>query len=256
MKQARMARKSRAPGGALSAKKQSLKEQRAASLSLMLLAMVGATYATSAEAIEYGGPAALTITPEQPSVEAGTPLTADVGFLGSNGSGDFLFASLSIGSYDLTIAWNPSLLSFSSLNFGSFLDAPNSFQVFNASAGSLEVVEISLGSLANQSGFGSLPLFDITFDSLAAGTSPLTFDRVANGGPSVGDEIGNAFTNFFSFDSSVDITARAGTGTGTMTAPEMDVASAGSALTLFVGGVLVLSSRRSTRVPQKGASTL
>jgi len=248
MKQARMARKSRAPGGALSAKKQSLKEQRAASLSLMLLAMVGATYATSAEAIEYGGPAALTITPEQPSVEAGTPLTADVGFLG--------LQQQLIGSYDLTIAWNPSLLSFSSLNFGSFLDAPNSFQVFNASAGSLEVVEISLGSLANQSGFGSLPLFDITFDSLAAGTSPLTFDRVANGGPSVGDEIGNAFTNFFSFDSSVDITARAGTGTGTMTAPEMDVASAGSALTLFVGGVLVLSSRRSTRVPQKGASTL
>jgi hypothetical protein len=249
MKQARMARKSRVPGAALSAKEQSLKEQRAASLSLMLLAMVGATYASSAEAtIVYGGPAKLTITPEQPSVEAGTPLTADVGFSG--------LQQQLIGSYDLTIAWNPSLLSFSSHSFGSFLDAPNSIQDFNASAGSLEVVEVSLGSLANQSGFGSLPLFDITLDSLAAGTSPLTFDRAANGGLTVGDEIGNAFTNFLSIDSSVDITARAGTGTGTMTAPEMDVASAGSALTLFVGGVLVLSSRRSIRVPQKDASKL
>jgi hypothetical protein len=252
MKQARMARKSRAPGGALSAKKQSLKEQRAASLSLMLLAMVGATYATSAEAIEYGGgPAILAITPEQPSVQAGTPFTADVGFSG--------LQQQLIGSYDLTITWNPSLLSFSSLSFGSFLDAPNSLQDFNASAGSLEVGETSLGFLANQSGFGSLPLFNVTFDSLAAGTSPLAFNTVPNGalsGLTVADEIGNAFTNFFSFDSSVDITARAGTGTGTMTAPEMDVASAGSALTLFVGGVLVLSSRRSTRVPQKGASKL
>jgi hypothetical protein len=249
MKQPRMAGKSRAPGAALSAKQQSLKEQRAASLSLMLLAMVGATYASSAEAtIAYGGPAKLTITPEQPGVQVGTPLTADVGFSG--------LQQQLIGSYDLTIAWNPSLLSFSSLSFGSFLDAPNSLQDFNASAGSLEVAEDSLGSLANQSGFGSLPLFNVTFNSLAAGTSPIAFNTVANGGLTVGDQIGNAFTNFFSFDTSVDITAPAGSGTGPMMAPEMDVASAGSALTLFVGGVLVLSGRRSTRVPQKGASKL
>jgi hypothetical protein len=245
MKQPRMARQSRAPGAALSAKQQSLKEQRAASLSLMLLAMVGAAYASSAEAtIVYGGPAKLTITPEQLSVQAGTPLTADVGF-------SDLQQQL-IGSYDLTIAWDPSLLSFSSLSFGSFLDAPNSIQDFNAAAGSLEVAEVSFGSLANQSGFGSLPLFDITFDSLAAGTSALAFDAVSNGGLTVGDENGNAFINFVTFDSSVGITAPAGP---PMMAPEMDVASAGSALTLFVGGVLVLSGRRSIRVPQKGAST-
>jgi hypothetical protein len=156
----------------------------------------------------------------------------------------------------LTITWNPSLLSFSSLSFGSFLDAPNSIQDFNAAAGSLEVAEVSLGSLANQSGFGSVPLFDVTFDSLAAGTSPLAFDTAANGGITIGDEIGNAFTNFVTLASSVDITAPAGSGTGPMMAPEMDVASAGSALTLFVGGVLVLCSRRTIRVAQKGASTL
>jgi cohesin domain-containing protein len=252
MKRPRMARRPRAPGAALSAKEQSLKEQRAASLSLMLLAMVGATYASSAEAtIVYGGPATLTITPEQASVQVGTPLTADVGFSG--------LQQQLIGSYDLTLTWNPALLSFSSVSFGSFLDAPNSLQDFNATAGSLEVGETSLGSLANQSGFGSIPLFDVTFDSLAAGTSPLAFNTVANGdlsGLTVGDDIGNTFTNFVTVDSSVVITAPAGSGTGPMMAPEMDVASAGSALTLFVGGVLVLSGRRSIRVPQKGASKL
>jgi hypothetical protein len=215
----------------------------------MLLAMAGATYASSAEAtIAYGGPAKLTITPEQPGVQVGTPLTADVGFSG--------LQQQLIGSYDLTIAWDPSLLSFSSLSFGTFLDAPNSIQAFNASAGSLEVAEDSLGSLANQSGFGSLPLFNVTFDSLAAGTSPLAFNTMANGGLTVGDETGNAFTNFFTFDSSVAITTPARPGTGPMVAPEMDVTSAGSALTLFVGGVLVLRGRRSIRVPQKPASTL
>jgi cohesin domain-containing protein len=217
-------------------KRQSLKEQRAASLSLMLLAAVAGTHASTADAtIAYGGPARLTITPGQPSVQAGTNLVADVAFSG--------LQDQRIGSYDLTVTWNPALLSFSSLSYGAFLDGPgNSFQGFNPSTGSLEVSEFSFGSLANQNGFGTVPLFDVTFNSIAAGTSPLAFDAVSNGGLSVGDENGGSFTNFLSFDSSVNITAVP----TQMSAPEIDPASAASALTLFVGGLLVLSGRRST----------
>jgi hypothetical protein len=220
-------------------KTQSLKEQRAASLSLMLLAAVAGTHASTADAtIAYGGPASLTITPEQPSVQVGTDVVADVAFSGLQ---DQL-----IGSYDLTVTWNPALLSFSSVTYGAYLDGPdNSFQDFNSSTGSLEVAEISFGSLANQSGFGTVPLFDVTFNTIAPGTSPVAFDTVSNGGLTVGDENGNSFTDFLSIDSSVDVTPAPGQGGGgIMSAPEIDPASAGSALTLFVGGLLVLGSRR------------
>jgi Cohesin domain len=219
---------------------QTVKEQRAASLSLMLLAAVAGTHATSADAsVPYGGPASLTITPEQPSVQQGTQVVADVGFSG--------LQQQLIGSYDLTVTWDPTLLSFSSVSYGAFLDGPDlSAQFFTPASGALEVAEISFGPLANQNGFGSVPLFDITFNSLAAGTSPLTFDKVANGGLIVGDENGGSFTNFLSFDSSVDITAApgGGGGGGVTAAPEIDAASTGSALTLFVGGILVLVSER------------
>ena len=144
-----------------------------------------------------------------------------------------------IGAYDLTIDYNPNLLSISSVAYNTYLDGPlNSIQGSTSSLGSLEVYEVSLGSLANQSGYGAVPLFDITFDSLAAGTSALSFDTVANGGPTISDQIGNAFTNFTLVDSAVSITAP------TVAAPEIDSRSAGGALTLLMGGLLVSSARR------------
>jgi hypothetical protein len=243
-----MKRRAMAGKTTLSADDQSLKDQRAASLSLMLLAMVGgATYASSAQAeIGYGGPTNfLTITPEESSVQEGSPVVADVAFSGLQ---DQL-----IGSYDMTIAWNPTLLSFDSINYGVFLDAPDSIQGFFPATGSLEVFEVSLGSLSNQSGFGTIPLFSVTFDSIGTGTSPLSFDTSANGGITIVDQTVNAFTNFFTVDSSVDINGAASP-PPTMEAPEMDVTSAGSALTLLVGGILVLSSRRTTNVARDRAS--
>jgi hypothetical protein len=229
----------------LSADDQTLKDQRAASLSLMLLAMVGgATHASSAQAeIAYGGPTNfLTITPEEPSVQVGTPVVADVAFSG--------LQNQFIGSYDTTITWNPTLLSFDSINYGAFLDAPNSLQTFVPAGGSLEVAEVSLGTLANQSGFGTIPLFSVTFDSIGAGTSPLSFDPTLNGGTTIVDQTVNVFTNVFTVNSSVNIKSAP----APMAAPEMDVASAGSALTLFVGGILVLSGRRSTSATEKRSS--
>jgi hypothetical protein len=210
------------------------KDQRAARLSMLLLAMVGAgtQIAHADEPISYGGPADLSIAPEVPSVQVGTEVTADVGFTG-------LQSSL-VGAYDLTIDYNPNLLAFNSVTYGTYLDGPdNSIQLFTSSPGSLEVVEVSLGSLSTQSGYGALPLFDITFDTLSAGTSALTFDPVANAGELISDQNGNNFTNFLTYDSSVTITAPT-----TVQAPEIDPRSAASALTLFVGGVLVCGGRR------------
>jgi hypothetical protein len=214
------------------------KDQRAARLSMLLLAMVGVgTQIAHAEApISYGGPADLSIAPEVPSVQLGTEVTADVGFTG-------LQQSL-IGGYDLTIDYDPTLLAVNSVTFGTYLDGPdNSFQVVSSNPGSLEVYEVALPeALPEQSGYGAVPLFDITFDTLSAGTSALTFDPVANAGELISDQNGNQFTNFVTYDSSVSITAPT-----TVQAPEIDPGSAAGALTLFVGGVLVYGSRRTRK---------
>jgi hypothetical protein len=134
------------------------------------------------------------------------------------------------------------LLSVSNVTYNTLLDGPNnSIQGSTSSTGSLEVFEVSLGNLASQSGFGTAPLFDITFNSLAAGTSPLAFDTVANGGSTVFDAIGNVFSDFTYVDSSVTITGGSG---GSVQAPEMDSTSAAGALTFLAGSLFVIGGRR------------
>lgn len=222
------------PSRAGDAARSSIRDQRAARLSMLLLAMAGAGgQAAHAETpISYGGPAALSITPEVPSVQVGTDVVADVGFTG-------LQSSL-IGGYDLTIDYDPTLLAVNSVSFGTYLDGPDSsLQFVSQSPGSIELYEYSYGSLSSQTGYGALPLFDITFDTLAAGTSALTFDTVANAGVLVSDQGGNNFTNFVTYDSSVNIT-----GAPVVEAPEIDPGAAGSAITLFVGGALVCVGKR------------
>lgn len=144
----------------------------------------------------YGGD--LAIEPDTPSVQQGTQALADVGFA--------QVTSL-VRSYDITIDWNPSLLSFSSVSFYNDLDGPdNSIQSFDPGTGALEVAEISLGDLSNQTGFGPLPLFQVTFDTLTAGISPLSIDPTTNGGPLIGDDNGVNYTDFVTINSSLQIT--------------------------------------------------
>lgn len=181
------------------------KDARARRLSLLLATLAGAgaiTHTPMADAtacIECGYGGDLVINPVEPSVEQGTQALVDVGFTN-------LFSNL-IGSYDLTITWDPTLLSFAGVSYTNNLDGPaDSIQGYTSSTGSLEVYEVSLGSLSNQTGFGALSLFEMTFDTLATGVSPLSFDLTANGGLTVGDEVGASYTNFVTIDSSLEIT--------------------------------------------------
>ena len=169
--------------------------------------------------IGYGG--VLAIQPEAPSVAVGTEALVDVGFTD--------VTSL-VGSYDLTVDWDPTLLALSNVTFGTYLDGPdNSIQQFTSGSGTVEVAEVSLGDLSNQTGFGSLPLFTFAFNTLAAGVSPLTFDLTANGGPIIGDELGASYTNFSLVDSSLQLTSPA-----PVPVPEPD-----TTLLLASGGCLV-----------------
>jgi Cohesin domain len=207
--------------------------ERAAKLSALLLAVAGAGAHGQAHAtdIGYGGSAQLSIIPEESSVLVGDTVTADVSLSG--------LTNQLIGGYDLTIDFNPSILSVANVSFGPYLDGPlNSLQgTNNAVSSELEVYEVSFGNLANQTGYGTLPFFSITFDTLAAGTSALTFDPVANAGTLLSDQNSNAFTNFTVIDGSVSVTAP-------VAAPELDGATAGGAITCLIATLLIVTQRR------------
>ena len=100
--------------------------------------------------------------------------------LGSGASVDVIFADPGgelLGAYDLTIAWDPAILTFSSITFGSSLGAPlDSLTGSIPSAGELAAAEVSFAfdlSLL-QDGSSNLVLFTLGFNTLAAGISPLT----------------------------------------------------------------------------------
>ena len=80
-----------------------------------------------------------------------------------------------IGAYDLTLAFNPTVLSFDSVLFGPFLDGPlDSFQDVVPSGTDVNVAELSFSGLFNQDGFSSFSLFNVLFDVTGPGTSSLS----------------------------------------------------------------------------------
>jgi hypothetical protein len=212
------------------------KRERAAKLSALLLTIAGtgATGAAHAEDVPYGGPAELSIVPEESSVQVGDTITTDISLSG--------LSNQLIGGYDLTIDFNPSVLSVADVTFGPYLDGPlESFQGTNTSVSSqIEVDEVSFGDLANQTGNGTVPFFSITFDTLAAGTSALTFDPVANAGTLLSDQNGVQFTNFEVLDSSVTVTPAS----VITAAPELDATRASGAITILVAAFLIVAERR------------
>lgn len=230
------------PSGPSGPERASTHEARAARLSYLLVALAGAgavAYNHPAEATiitcgnpelggcsGYGGD--LAIEPDTPSVQQGTQALADVGFA--------QVTSL-VRSYDITIDWDPTLLSFNSVSFYSDLDGPdNSIQVFAPGTGTLEVAETSFGDLASQTGFGPLPLFQITFDTIGAGISPLIIDPTANGGPLIGNENGVSYTDFLTSNGSLQITP----------APVSSVPEPGSSW-LLAAGLLALAGASRAR---------
>jgi hypothetical protein len=83
-----------------------------------------------------------------------------------------------IGVWDVTVAFDPSILSFTSATFGSGLDiwGLGSLQSVTPGTGNLNLFELSLDLPEDLELFqpDSFTLATLTFDTLAAGTSPLT----------------------------------------------------------------------------------
>ncbi len=132
---------------------------------------------------------ALVFSPTTQSVEVGQAATVDV-FL-TDLSGHF------VGAFDFFVNYDASVLGFNQLTFGNSLGGPlDSLQtaIDNPSAGQVNAAELSfLFDLSFvQNGISDLLLFSLTFDTLSAGTSLLSFSENIFGlaGGFVGDELG------------------------------------------------------------------
>lgn len=114
--------------------------------------------------------------------------------LSISGLGDF--TSPALGTYDVTIGFDPTALTFQSVFFGDpvlgdqlDLLGLGDIQTFNHTVGALELFELSLDSPSDLAALqpGSFTLAMITFDTLASTNSQLTLSINA-----LGDENGNS----------------------------------------------------------------
>jgi hypothetical protein len=97
-----------------------------------------------------------------------------------------------IGAYDLSFAWDDSLVSLTSVAFGPYLDGPaDSLSGADIGVNSLSIFEVSLSALANQTGFGSFDLFLLNFLTLAPGAASI----LPTGGI-LSNEFGEAYASF------------------------------------------------------------
>lgn len=86
-----------------------------------------------------------------------------------------------VGAYEFQIDWGAALLGLSGVpTFDVFLDGPaDSLQLASGGPGSVSILEVSFGLLANQTGTGGFRLFSFDVVALAAGTASLAFDATA-----------------------------------------------------------------------------
>lgn len=132
--------------------------------------------------------ASLGFSPADQSVDLGDQVSTDVVFFDPGGA--------LVGAYDIVVEFDPSVLSFNDVLFGSALGAPlDSLQaVVEIVAGDLNVAELSFlfDFSALQDGVSDVTLFSVVFDTVQAGTSALGLRGNVGGDPAVflGDEFG------------------------------------------------------------------
>lgn len=138
----------------------------------------------------------LNVVPTSASVTQGS--TASVDVLVSGLDSEF------IGDYDLTLAWDASLLSLANVAFDTFLDGPvDSLAGFDDStAGALGIWELSLSSLSNQIGLSQFRLFSLDFSTLDAGLTAISIT-----GGILGDYSGAPYPTWDVSNGSLQITA-------------------------------------------------
>lgn len=160
-----------------------------------------------------------------PSVEVGDVASVEVWVNGPND--EF------VGAYDLTIDFDPLLVSFLSADFGAGLDGPlDSLQLVTPGTGNTNLYEVSFSGLFNQDGFTAFRLFTLNFNTLAAGTTTLSFGTTL-----VSDALGGELLLSQLIGSSLTINP---------STPSANVPEPGSLL-LMVTGLVALAGRSSRR---------
>jgi general secretion pathway protein D len=194
---------------------------RVASLGLAALGL----YATMADA-----QAVLSVDPSTTSTSTGGTFTVDVDVSGA----------ADLYAYQLDLAFNPSVLSAVSVTEGPFLASGGSTTTFfpgtidNVGGTVAFNADAINGSGPGVSGSGELLAF--TFDAIGNGSSTLTIQNETL--------LDSAFNTIADTVTAGSVTVTS----GVAAAPEIDAASAASALTLLLGGVAVLRGRRLRRV--------
>lgn len=127
----------------------------------------------------------LSIDPSSQNVPLGTPANVNIDISGlGNGT--------ALGTYDINLGFDPTLLSYSGIVFGNQVDISGlgDIQSVTPGTGTVEVFELSLDFAAelNSLQAKSFTLATLTFDTLATGSnSPITLSVDA-----LGDAYGNS----------------------------------------------------------------
>jgi len=174
----------------------------------------------------------LSLQPSSQSVTQGSPATIDLDIAG-------LGDPPSIGTFDLNVGFDPTILSFSAFAFGDpvlgddQLDPTgggNTINFVNPGVGTVELFDLSLDtdSTLNSLQTSSFALGVLTFDTIGVGTSSLNLSINA-----LGDEDGNSLSAIL-LNGSVDVG-------GTSAVPEP------SFLFLLATGLALMHVRRVLR---------
>lgn len=130
------------------------------------------------------GAVSITVTPAAQSTSAGSTISVDINISGIGGG-------TALGTFDFNVAFDPALLAYSSVSYGSQLDlfGLGDIQSATLSTGTVNVFELSLESVSdlNTLQAPSFRLATLTFDTLSGGSSPLTLSINA-----LGDASGNS----------------------------------------------------------------
>ena len=122
----------------------------------------------------------INFSPSSQSVNVGTTTTVDLVISGLGGG-----AAPSLGTFDLDIGFDSSILSFSSATFGNQLDlfGLGDINSVTPGVGTINLFELSLESAADLDSLqaGAFTLATLSFTALSNGSSPLSISVNALG---------------------------------------------------------------------------
>lgn len=139
---------------------------------------LGMVFAVSISVFSYvadANAAYLTLTPPSGVVTSGGQISVDVGIGGLAGSGE----ADTIGAFDLNVTYDPLVLTFSSIAFGTFLGGSSDVLVgFDVDVPTPGVINFAASSLLSSAALDSIQgpsflLATLLFDAI--GTGPVTF---------------------------------------------------------------------------------